>query len=122
MAEGKREIKNIGPIKDSSGVIYSENTLKANALNSFFVNVGKSLSNSTQENSSIPSSQPTSNKKEISTLILCNIAFNNDFLKYAFKCMKNGKSSDPGSISRNELRLTGDTLLDYFMPLGQRSI
>lgn len=89
---------------------------------SFFVNVGKSLSNSTQENSSIPSSQPTSNKKEISTLTLCNIAFNNDFLKYAFKCMKNGKSSDPGSISRNELRLTGDTLLDYFMPLGQRSI
>lgn len=122
MAEGKREIKNIGPIKDSSGVIYSENTLKANALNSFFVNVGKSLSHSTQENSSIPSSQPTSNKKEISTLTLCNIAFNNDLLKYAFKCMKNGKSSDPGSISRNELRLTGDTLLDYFMPLGQRSI
>ena len=52
MAEGKREIKNIGPIKDSSGVIYSENTLKANALNSFLVNVGKSLSNSTQEYSS----------------------------------------------------------------------
>ena len=31
-------------------------------------------------------------------------------------------SSGPGSISRNELRLIGDTLLDYFMPLGQRSI
>lgn len=60
--ERKREIKNIGPIRDSSGVIHSEDASEANTLNSFFVNVRKSLSNSTKEDSSILSSQLASNK------------------------------------------------------------
>ena len=55
--EGKRTITNIGPIKDSSGVIHSDDTSKAIALNSFFVNVGKSLSKSTQDSSFLVSLQ-----------------------------------------------------------------
>ena len=39
--EGKQTATNIGPIKDSSGVIHADDTSKANTLNSFFVNVGK---------------------------------------------------------------------------------
>ena len=49
--EGKRITTKIGPIKDSSRVIHSDDTSKANALNSFFVNVGKSLSKLTQDSS-----------------------------------------------------------------------
>ena len=44
--EERRTTTNIGPIKDSFEVIHSDDTSKANALNSFFVNVGKSLSKS----------------------------------------------------------------------------
>ena len=120
--EGKRITTKIGPIKDSSGVIHSDDTSKANALNSFFVNVGKSLSKSTQDSSVNSPCQSARNNSEIPTLSLHNIALNKDLLKSSLKCLKPGKASEPDDISSRELRLIGDTFLDCFMSLAQRSI
>lgn len=107
--EGKRITTKIGPIKDSSGVIHSDDTSKANALNSFFVNVGKSLSKSTQDSSVNSPCQSARNSSEIPTLSLHNIALNKDLLKSSLKCLKPGKASGPDDISSRELRLIGDT-------------
>ena len=120
--EGKRTTTNIGPIKDSSGVILSDNKSKANALNSFFVNVGKSLSKSTQDSSVNFPCQSARNNSVIPTLSLSNIVLNKDLLKSSLKCLKPGKASGPDDISSKGLRLIGDAFLDCFMPLAQRSI
>ena len=116
--EGKRTITNIGPIKDSSGVIHSDDTSKAIALNSFFVNVGKSLSKSTQD-SSVNFPRQSARNNSVS---LYDIALNKDLLKSSLKRLKPGKASGPDDISSRELRLIGDAFLDCFMPLAQRSI
>ena len=116
--EGKRTTTNIGPIKDSSGVIHSDDTSKAIALNSFFVNVGKSLSKSTQ-NSSVNFPCQSARNNSVS---LYDIALNKDLLKSSLKRLKPGKASGPDDISSRELRLIGDAFLDSFMPLAQRSI
>ena len=116
--EGKQTATNIGPIKDSSGVIHADDTSKANTLNSFFVNVGKSLSKSTQD-SSVNSPCQSARKNSAS---LYNIALNRDLLKSSLRCLKPGKASGPDDISNKELYLIGDAFLDCFMPLAQRSI
>ena len=113
-----RTATNIGPIKDSSGVIHADDTSKANTLNSFFVNVGKSLSKSTQD-SSVNSPCQSARKNSAS---LYNIALNRDLLKSSLRCLKPGKASGPDDISSKELYLIGDAFLDCFMPLAQRSI
>ena len=116
--EGKRTITNIGPIKDSSGVIHLDDTSKAIALNSFFVNVGKSLSKSTQD-SSVNFPRQSARNNSVS---LYDIALHKDLLKSSLKRLKPGKASGPDDISSRELRLIGDAFLDCFMPLAQRSI
>lgn len=116
--EGKRTTTNIGPIKDSSGVIHSDDTSKAIALNSFFVDVGKSLSKSTQDSLA---NSPCQFARNIS-VSLYDITLNKDLLKSSLKRLKPGKASGPDDISSRELSLIGDAFLDCFMPLAQRSI
>ncbi|PFX12631.1 Neural cell adhesion molecule L1 [Stylophora pistillata] len=116
--EGKRTTTNIVPIKDSAGVVHSDDTSKANNLNSFFVSVGKALSKSTQD-SSINSPYQSAKNNGAS---LYNIALNRDLLKSSLRCLKPGKASGPDYISSRELRLIRDAFLDCFMPLAQRSI
>ena len=116
--EGKRTTTNIGPIKDSSGVIHSDDTSKAIALNSFFVNVGKSLSKSTQDSSANFPCQSARNN----SVSLYDITLNKDLLKSSLKRLKSGKASGPDDISSRELRIIGDAFFDCFMPLAQRSI
>ena len=120
--EGKLTTTNIGPIKDNSGVIHSDDTSKANALNFFFVNVGKFLSKSIQDSLINSPCQSARNNSEIPVLSLSNIALNKDLLKSSLKCLKPGKASGPDDISSRGLRLIGDVFLDCFMPLAQRSI
>ena len=120
--EGKLTTTNIGPIKDNSGVIHSDDTSKANALNFFFVNVGKFLSKSIQVSLINSPCQSARNNSEIPALSLSNIALNKDLLKSSLKCLKPGKASGPDDISSRGLRLIGDVFLDCFMPLAQRSI
>ena len=99
-------------------MIHSDDTLKAVALNSFFVNVGKSLSKSTQDSSvNFPCQSARNN-----SVSLYDITLNRDLLKSSLKRLKPGKASGPDDISSRELRLIGDAFLDCFMPLAQRSI
>lgn len=107
--EGNRSTTNIGPNKDSSGVIHSANTSKANALNSFFVNVGKSLLKSTQDSLVNSPCQSARSNNVIPTLFLHDIALNKNLLKSSLKCLKPGKASGPDSISSKALCLIGDT-------------
>ena len=82
------------------------------------VNVGKSLSKSTQDSSvNFPCQSARNN-----SVSLCDIALNKDLLKSSLKRLKPGKASGPDDISGRELHLIGDAFLDCFMPLAQRSI
>lgn len=104
-----RTTTNIGPIKDSLGVIHSDDTSKAIALNSFFVNVGKSLSKSTQDSLA---NSPCQSARNIS-VSLYDITLNKDLLKSSLKRLKPGKASGPDDISSRELSLVGDAFLLY---------
>ena len=59
---------------------------------------------------------------EICTASLCNIDLNKDHLKSCFRLLKSGKANGPDDISSKDLRLIGDSFLNCFMPLVQRSI
>ena len=82
------------------------------------VNVGKSLSKSTQDSSVNFACQSARNN----SISLYDIALNKDLLKSSLKGLKPCKASGPDDISSRELRLIGDAFLDCFMPLAQRSI
>ena len=96
-------------------MIHSDDTSKAIALNSFFVNVGKSLSKSTQDSSvNFPCQSARNN-----SVSLYDIALSKDLLKSSLKRLKPGKASGPDDISSRGLRLIGEPFLDCFMPLAQ---
>ena len=110
--EGKRTTTNIGPIKHSSGVIHSDDTSKVIALNSFFVNVGKSLSTKSTQDSSVNFPCQSARNNSVS---LYDTALSKDLLKSSLKRLKPGKASGPDDISSRGLRLIGDAFLDCFI-------
>lgn len=103
--EGKRTTANIGPIKDSCGEILLDDSSKANALNSFFVNVGKSLSEAYDQSDDLGNLSYQTIRNP--TASLSNINVNKNLLKLSFNHLKSGKANGPDDISSKELRLIG---------------
>lgn len=72
----------IDPVKDKDRVIYTDDTSKANTLNSFYVNTGKTLAQPSHQAASSPTNQIVRNNQDRPTL--SSIALDKDILKSSF--------------------------------------
>ena len=112
----------IGPVKDSSGSLLTDNLSKANELNSYFTNVRSTLANTygTQVRG-LSSTISASCIYRISPS-LASFVVNRDILSHCFKRhIQVGKASSPDNISAKELQLLDDVFLNSFLKITTKS-
>ena len=105
--QGVNKVKKIGPIKVDNKEINTDDSLKAESLNSYFAKVGEKLAGGIQDQNKLTA------KHHIHriTPVISNINITEEKIKIAIrKRLKPGKGSGHDNISSKDLHLVGDSL------------
>ena len=106
----------IGPLKNSTGKIITNDLMKSNLMNNFFANVGQDLANEIPEedlNSHVYRVTPTLDKTEYSI----------DLLKKSFKsAVKIGKACGTDGITATDLKINEEVSINSLHKVVKKSI
>ena len=117
--QGTNKSSSIGPIKDSQGILLTDDTLKANAFNSYFTNICSTLNITAVPHPPLPTNY-NSNYRSTPTLPSLNV--NQELLSFCVKHhIKANKASGPDNIDGKVLRLLGDAFTGSFSVIARKS-
>ena len=115
--QGTNKSSSIGPIKDQQGILLTDDTLKANALNSYFTNICSTLNIN-----AAPHPPPLTNYIYRITPTLPSLTVNQELLShFAKQHIKEGKTCGPDNIDGKVLRLLGDAFIDSYYIIAKKS-
>ena len=107
----------IGSIKDLQGLLLTDDTLKANALNSYFTNICSTLNNNT-----VLHLPPFTNYIYRVTPTLPSLFVNRELVSNcAIRHLKEGKACRPDNLGGRELRLIGDVFIESIFIIARKS-
>lgn len=117
--QGTNKSSSIGPIKDPQGILLTDDTLKANAFNSYFTNICSTLNITAVPHPPLPTNY-NSNCRSTPTLPSLNV--NQELLSLCVKHhIKANKASGPDNIDGKVLRLLGDAFTGSFSVIARKS-
>ena len=117
--QGTNKSSSIGPIKDSQGILLTDDTLKANAFNSYFTNICSTLNITAVPHPPLPTNY-NSNYRSTPTLPSLNV--NQELLSLCVKHhIKANKASGPDNIDGKVLCLLGDAFTGSFSVIARKS-
>ena len=104
--QGVNKVKKIGPIKSDNKEVITDDSLKAESLNSYFAKVGEKLAGGIQDQNKLTAEHHIHRI----TPMISNINITEEKIKIAIrKRLKPGKGSGHNNISSKALHLVGDS-------------